>query len=490
MPRERLSRRKMAAVLRLKWQEQRSAREIARSAGIGRTTVAQYLARAAAEGLSWPLPAGLDAAALARRLFGDPEQTLPGQRVAPDWQAVHQALRGEGVTLALLGQEYQERHPDGWQYRQCCAHYRAWRGRLDIVMRQRHRAGEQRFVDYAGHTAAVIDRTTGEVRQAQVFVAVWGAANDTYAAATWSQPLPDWIGAPVRALAFFGGVPEVIVPDNLRRAVNRAHRYEPERHPTYQDFATHYGCAVIPARVRKPRDKAKAAGGVLLVERWILARLRHRECFSLVERNGASAALLTGRNARPVKQLDGSRPRHFARLERPARRPLPPHPYAYAEWRQVRVPPHRHLAVDGHDYSVPHPLIKRRLDVRLSAGTVAVLRQGHRVASHPRSDPRGGYTPVADHLPAAQRHYLDGTPERIPAWAGTIGPPTRAFIEHRLLTRPQPQPGCNACCGVLRLGQAHGEARLEAAGARALASGASRYRRLAAILDKGLDRRP
>ena len=190
MPRERLSRRKMAAVLRLKWQEQRSAREIARSVGIGRTTVAQYLARAAAEGLSWPLPEGLDAAALARRLFGDPEQTLPGQRVAPDWQAVHQALRGEGVTLALLGQEYQERHPDGWQYRQCCAHYRAWRGRLDIVMRQRHRAGEQRFVDYAGHTAAVIDRTTGEVRQAQVFVAVWGAANDTYAAATWSQPLP------------------------------------------------------------------------------------------------------------------------------------------------------------------------------------------------------------------------------------------------------------------------------------------------------------
>jgi hypothetical protein len=226
------------------------------------------------------------------------------------------------------------------------------------------------------------------VRQAQVFVAVWGAANDTYAAATWSQPLPDWIGAPVRALAFFGGVPEVIVPDNLRRAVNRAHRYEPERHPTYQDFATHYGCAVIPARVRKPRDKAKAAGGVLLVERWILARLRHRECFSLVERNGASAALLTGRNARPVKQLDDSRPRHFARLERPAPAPAPPRTPtrtpsgARSGSRRTGTSPST-----GTTTRCPHPLIKRRLDVRLSAGTVAVLHQGHRVASHPPQRP-------------------------------------------------------------------------------------------------------
>jgi transposase len=482
--------RKIEEVLRLKWQEQRSAREIARSVGIGRTTVAQYLARAAAEGLSWPLPDGLDAAALERRLFGDAEQKLPGQRVAPDWQAVHRELRGKGVTLALLWQEYRERHPDGWQYSQFCAHYRDWRGRLDIVMRQTHRVGEKLFVDYAGHTAAVIDRTTGEVRQAQVFVAVLGASNYTYAEATWSQRLPDWIGAQVRALAFFGGVPEVIVPDNLRSAVNKAHRYEPDLNPTYQDFATHYGCAVIPARVRKPRDKAKAEGGVLLVERWILARLRHRECFSLAELNGAIAALLADLNARPFKTLDGSRLSHFEGLDRPALRPLPPHPYEYAEWCQVRVPPNLHIAVDGHYYSVPHTLIKRQLDVRLSVGTVEVLHQGQRVASHARSHQRGGYTTVADHLPEAHRQYLDWTPERILAWAGTIGAHTLAFIERLLQARPHPQQAFNACFGVLRLGQAYGEARLEAACARALASGADSYRSIASILDKGLDRRP
>ena len=482
--------RKIEEVLRLKWQEQRSAREIARSVGIGRTTVAQYLARAAAEGLSWPLPAGLDAAALERRLFGDPEQKLPGQRVAPDWQEVHRELRGQGVTLALLWEEYQERHPDGWQYSQFCAHYRDWRGRLDIVMRQSHRAGEKLFVDYAGNTAGVIERTTGAVRQAQVFVAVLGASNYTYAEATWSQQLPDWIGAQVRALAFFGGVPEVIVPDNLRSAVTKAHRYEPDLNPTDQDFATHYGCAVIPARVRKPRDKAKAEGGVLLVERWILARLRHRECFSLAELNGAIAELLAWLNARPFKKLDGSRLSHFEGLDRPALRPLPHQPYEYAEWCQVRVPPNLHIAVDGHYYSVPHALIKRQLDVRLSAGTVEVLHQGQRVASHARSHQRGGYTTVADHLPAAHRQYLDWTPERIVAWAGTIGPHTLAFIERLLHARPHPQQAFNACFGVLRLGQAHGEGRLEAACARALASGADSYRSIASILDKGLDRQP
>lgn len=482
--------RKIEEVLRLKWQEQRSAREIARSVGIGRTTVAQYLARAAAEGLSWPLPDGLDAAALERRLFADPAEKLPGQRIAPDWQEVHRELRGKGVTLALLWQEYQERQPDGWQYSQFCAHYRDWRGRLDIVMRQTHRVGEKLFVDYAGPTAAVIDRTTGEVRQAQVFVAVLGASNYTYAEATWSQRLPDWIGAQVRALAFFGGVPAVIIPDNLRSAVNKAHRYEPDLNPTYQDFATHYGCAVIPARARKPRDKAKAEGGVLLVERWILARLRHRECFSLAELNGAIAELLARLNARPFKKLDGSRLSHFESLDRPALRPLPADPYEYAEWCQVRVPPNLHIAVDGHYYSVPHPLIKRQLDVRLSAGTVEVLHQGQRVASHARSYQRGGYTTVADHLPEAHRQYLDWTPERILAWAGTIGPHTLAFIERLLQARPHPQQAFNASFGVLRLGQAYGEARLEAACARALAIGADSYRSIASILDKGLDRRP
>jgi transposase len=481
--------RKIEEVLRLKRQG-RSAREIARSVGIGRTTVAQYLARAATAGLSWPLPEGLDAAGLERLLFGEPEPKTARRRVEPDWSAVHRELRGKGVTLALVWQEYLEREPQGLRYSQFCAHYARWKGRLDIVMRQSHRAGEKLFVDYAGHTATVIDRGTGEERPAQVFVAVLGASSYTYAEATWTQSLPDWIGAHVRALAYFGGVPEIVVPDNLRSGVNKAHRYEPDINPTYQDLATHYGCAVIPARVRKPRDKAKAEGGVLLVERWILARLRHRTCFSLAELNGAIGELPTGLNARPFKKLEGSRRSHFEALDRPALRPLPAQPYEYAEWSQARVPPNLHIAVDGHYYSVPHALLKRRLDVRPSASVVEVLHQGRRVASHARSAERGGYTTVKDHLPEAHRQYLDWTPERLLDEAAKIGAHTRAFVERLLLARPHPQQGFNAALGVLRLAKTHSEGRLEAACARALAVGADNYRSVAAILDHGLDRLP
>lgn len=490
MANKRLSMRKVEDVLRLKWGAGLSVRQIAKALGIGRATVSEYIARAEAAGLSWPLPEGMDAAELERRLFKQAGRPAKHAHAQPDFSAVHREMRGKGVTLNLLWQEYRERHGEGYSYSQFCERYARWKGHLDVVMRQPHRAGEKLFVDYAGQTAAVVDRTTGEMREAQIFVAVLGASNYTYAEATWTQQLPDWIGSHVRTLDFLQGVPEIIVPDNLRSAVSKARRYEPDLNPTYQDFATHYGVAVIPARVRKPRDKAKAEAGVLLVERWILARLRHQDFFSLAELNTAIATWLQRLNTHPFKKLQGSRRNHFDTIDRPALHPLPRAPYEYSEWCKARVAPNIHIEVDGHYYSVPHALIKRQVDVRLSATIVEVLHNGQRVASHVRGRRRGGYTTVKTHMPESHQRYLDRTPERLLGWARKIGPATAAVIEQVLAARTHPQQAFNACFGVLRLSKGFGEQRLEAACARALIIGTVSYKSIASILEKGIDQRP
>ena len=482
--------RKVEEVLRLKYSAGLSPRQIAKAVGIGRTTVSEYLARAEAAGIAWPLPEGMDAGALERCLFKAPGQAAKHANAQPDFTTVHRELRRKGVTLFLLWQEYRERYPAGYSYSRFCERYGAWKGHLDVVMRQCHRAGEKLFVDYAGQAAEVVDRSTGEIRQAQIFVAVLGASSYTYAEATWTQGLCDWIGSHVRALAFLQGVPEIVVPDNLKSAVSKANRYEPDLNPTYQDFASHYGLAVIPARVRKPRDKAKAEGGVLLVERWILARLRHQQFFSLAALNAAIAEWLKVLNARPFKKLAGSRLSHFEAIDRPALRPLPARPYEFAEWRKARVAPNIHIEAEGHYYSVPHTLVKRQLDVRLCATTVEVFHQGRRVAAHVRSFRRGGYSTVKEHMPEAHRRYLDWTPERLLRWGQKIGAATGAVIETILAARRHPQQAFNACFGVLRLANGFGEQRLEAACVRALSIGTVSYKSIASILEKGLDRRP
>lgn len=482
--------RKIREYLRLRFAAGLSHRQIAASLQVSRSSVGEYERRFAASGLSWPLPEALSDTQLERRLFPPPPAVPAATRVVPDWAVVHQELRRPGVTLMLLWKEYRAVHPEGFGYSWFCKRYEDWSGALDVVMRQTHRAGEKLFVDDAGQTVAVVDPASGEIRTAQIFVAVLGASNYTYAEATWTQTLPDWIGAQVRALNFLGGCPDIIVPDNLKSAVSKAHRYEPDLNPTYQDFATHYGLAVIPARVRKPRDKAKAEGGVLLVERWILARLRHQEFFSLPELNGVIATHLQALNTRPFKKLEGSRLSQFEAIDRPALRALPATPYAYAEWRKARVAPNIHIEVDGHFYSVPHALVKRQVDVRLTTTTVEVLHHGQRVASHVRSPRRGGYTTVTDHLPERHQRALEWTPERLQRWAHTIGPATAAVTTQLLGARRHPQQAFNACFGVLRLSTAYSEARLEAACARALTLGTVSYKSLATILEKGLDQRP
>ena len=482
--------RKIKEVLRLKWGQGLSNRQIAQACGVARPTVGEYLRRADQAGLRWPLPATLSDTQLEQQLFPPPPNLPAETRWIPDGSVIRRELKGKGMTLFLLWQEYLEANPDGYQYSWYCDHYRAWRGKIDAVMRRDHRAGEKLFVDYAGQTASIIDRTTGEVRQAQIFVAVLGASNYTYAEATWSQSLPDWIGSHVRAFRYLGGVPELVVPDNLRSGVKRAHRYEPDINPTYLDMANWFGVAVLPARVRRPRDKAKAENGVLVVERWILAVLRHRECFSLAELNATLSELLEKLNTRPFKKLPGCRRTHFEQIDQPALRPLPAEPYCYAEWTQARVHIDYHVAIKDHYYSVPHALIKQQLDVRITANTVECFHRGQRVASHRRSYQKGHHTTVAAHMPEAHRHAGDWSPERLINWAAKTGVATQALISKVLASRQHPQQAYRACLGILRLGKAYGDKRLEAACRRALTLGTCRYKSIESILKHRLDEQP
>ena len=490
MPAKRLSMRKIKEVLRLKWGKGMSNRKIAASCGIGRPTVSEYLRRAGEAGVSWPLPVALDDARLERLLFPPPPD-LPAQvRGIPDWLVVHQELKQKAVTLFLLWQEYRATHPEGYQYSWFCEHYRGWQGKLDVVMRQDHRAGEKLFVDYAGQTVPIIDRATGEIREAQIFVAVLGASNYTYAEATWTQGLPDWIGSHVRAFRFLGGVPELVVPDNLRSGVSRAHRYEPDTNPTYQDMASHYGVAVLPARVRKPRDKAKVESGVLVVERWILAALRHRPFFSLLELNAAISELLVKLNNRPFRKLPGCRREHFEQVDRPALQPLPAEPYVYAEWKKARVHIDYHIVVDGHYYSVPYALIKREVEVRITRNTIECFHRGNRVASHPRSHQKGRHTTVSAHMPESHRQAGEWSPERLMKWAARTGPATEKLIRTVMASRKHPQQAYRSCLGILRLGKAYGDERLESACRRALTLGSCRYKSIESILKHRLDEQP
>jgi transposase len=480
--------RKIKEVLRLKFEVGLTQRQIARSCSLGKTTVCECLARCERSGLSWPEVAQLDEGTLERTLYPPAPLRPAAARALPDWALLHRELRHKGVTLALLWHEYKAAHPEGYQYSWFCEQYRTWAGRLDVVMRQEHRAGEKLFVDYAGQTAEVVDRHSGEIRAAQIFVAVLGASNYTYAEATWTQGLADWIGAHVRAFEFFAGTSELLVPDNLRSGVSKAHRYEPDLNPTYADLASHYGVAVLPARVRRPRDKAKAEAGVLLVERWILAALRHRTFFSLGELNLAIAELLDRLNTRPFKKLPGTRRELFEQLDRPALRPLPAERYAFAEWKKVRVNIDYHVEVAGHYYSVPHALVKKALEARIGEHTVECFYQGQRVASHPRSQLKGRHTTLAEHMPEAHRQYAQWTPERIIRWAEKTGPATAGLIQTILQRRVHPQQGFRSALGILRLGRGFGEERLEAACRRALHIGACSYKSIESILRQGLDR--
>lgn len=489
---KRLSMRTIKEVLRLKLACGLSDRQIARSCSIGRATVREYLRRTEEAGLNWPLPEGMDDSQLDALLF---PAALPVptsiSRPLPDWVEIRDEMKRKGVTLFLLWEEYKETRSDGYQYSWFCEQYQKWTATLDLVMRQDHKAGEKMFVDYAGQTVPIVDRGTGEIRQAQIFVAVLGASSYTFAEATWSQSLSDWINSHVRAFSFFQGVPEVVIPDNLKTGITKASRYEPDLNPTYQELATYYGCAVIPARVRKPRDKAKVEAGVQVVERWILARLRNIPFFSLHELNSHIQTLLEKLNSRPFKKLPGSRRSLYESLDRPALKSLPIEPYVYAEWKKATIHIDYHIEVEGHYYSVPYQIVKeKQVEVRISESTVEIFLKSRRIASHRRSQLKGRHTTIPEHMPKPHQHYAQWTPERLVRWAAKSGLCTQKLIETILSSRPHPHQGFRSCLGIMSLGRTYGDQRLESACKRALAIGGASYKSVQAILKTGLDQKP
>jgi transposase len=487
MSQERLTMRKIREALRLKWECNLSNRAIARSCSISHSTVGEYVQRAKEADLSWPLPDDLDEERLFELLFPKPSDPGPRAIPCPDWSWVHAELRKKSVTLRLLWVEYREGRPSGYGYSQFCSLYRQWAKRLNPSMRLTHKAGEKVFVDYAGQTVPIVDPDTGEIRQAQIFIGVLGASNYTYVEAQWSQELSNWINGHVRMFSFFGGVPEIVVPDNLKAGVKNPCRYEPDLNPTYQDLAEHYGVAVIPARSGKPKDKAKAEVGVQVAERWILARLRNRTLFSLADLNQAIRELLDPLNERPMEHLGRSRREFFELLDQPALRPLPEQPYVFATWKKARVNIDYHVEFDKHYYSVPYTLIHEEIDIRATQSTVEIFFKNKRVASHPRVKAPGRHTTLAEHMPTAHQKYLEWTPERLVRWAQSIGPHTAQLVQALLDSRKHPQQAYRSCLGLLRLAKRYGDDRLEAACRRAFPAGIVSYKGVKNILDAKLD---
>ncbi|MCG5056164.1 MAG: IS21 family transposase [Myxococcales bacterium] len=488
MPTERLPMRQVREILRQKWLLGRSHRDIARSLGISAGAVGETVRRAKEAGFTQFAEVDtLAASALERRLY---PSSAEAERPRPDCAWIHRERRYPGVTLELLHLEYVQDNPNGYGYTRFCDMYRAWLKQRSYSMRQVHRGGEKTFVDYSGKKPCIWDPKTGERIDVELFVAVVGASNYTYAEATPTQRGPDWISSHCHAVQYFGGATEVVVCDQLRSGVTAPCRYEPGIQRTYEEWAEHYGTSVIPARPHHPKDKAKVETAVRVAQRWILARLRHEKHFSIVSLNERIWELLEDLNNRQMRIYKRSRREMFERLDKPMLRPLPERPFSYGEWKAVKVNIDYHVEVDGHYYSVPHQHVGEQVEARMSAFTVEVIRDGQRIASHARSFQRGRHTTVPEHMPAAHRKHMQWSPSRIANWAATIGPQTRLLVERILGDRPHPEQGYRSCLGILRLEKRYGASRLEAACTRAVAVGARSYRHVDSILKNGLDASP
>lgn len=476
-------------ILRLKFQNGLSVREIARSCGVPNSTVGDYIERAEAAGLGWPLPEDLSDSQLKARLMEGPSPSGRGQTLKPlpNWPVIRQELGRKGVTLRLLWEEYRREHPEGYQYSRFCELYERWANTLDPVLRQTHEPGAKLFVDWAGKKVR-IHCAEGATIEASLFIAVAGASNKIYVEAFENEQAANWIRAHCRAFEFFGGVSRAVVPDNTKTAVKHACRYEPVLDRTYKEMANHYGTVILPARVRRPQDKAKAEAGVLLAERQILARLRNLCFFSLAQLNAEIGRLLRDLNARPFQKLEGSRNSWFESLEKPALLPLPSQPFEMASWSKAKANIDYHVAVDHHFYSVPYQFAQRQVEARLTAHTVEIFLDGKRIAAHSRSHQRGKFTTRPEHRPKTHQQYLDWTPSRLISWAAKTGPQCARVAERILNNRLHPEQGYRSCLGLMRLGKAFGQERLEAACRRALLWDTCSYRSIKSILENSLDR--
>ena len=486
--------RKIREVLRLR-DSGLSQRAISASTGMSKGAVGDYLKRARGAGLGWDTARAMSDADVEARLFKMVGQCEPLRRAPIDMAWVHHELRRAGVTLQLLWSEYvatvsPERGQAPYQYSQFCDLYAGFRAKVDLSMRQVHRAGEKVFIDYSGKKPRIVDRLTGEVSEVELFVAVLGASNYTYAEVTRSQKLGDFVASTIRALEYFGGVPSVLVPDQLRSAVSGPDRYDPEINPTYAEFAQHYGIAVVPARPLKPKDKAKVENAVLVTQRWILACLRNRTFFSLDELSETVSELLERLNDRAFKKLEGCRRSAFHELDQPALSPLPPTRYEVGMWTKAKVNIDYCVELDGMIYSVPCALVGARVEMRSTVAVVEILHEGQRVASHRRCYGRKGTaTIVEEHRPKSHRQYGAWPPSRIIGWAATLGPAVAQLVELILADKPH-QQGYRSCMALFRDAKRYPNERVQAACARAIAVGAPNRRSVQSILLRGLDQFP
>lgn len=490
MPAKRITMRKIRDVLRLRHSGGLSIREISASTKLSVGGIQKLLARTAEMGLQWPLPDDLDDERLAQLFYPAADTRVSRRYQIPDWALVHQELKRSDMTKQLLWEEYTRQYPNRcYSYSQYCERYRQWCKQQKRSMRQHHKAGEKCFVDYAGATVPILDPDTGESREAQVFVAALGASNYTYAEATWTQSLPDWLGSHVRMVEYFGGCTALIVPDNLRSGVSKACRYDPDLNPSYQQWAEHYQVAVVPARPYKPKDKAKAEVAVQIVERWILARLRHHTFFTLAELNQCISALMEYLNSRPFKQLPGCRRSAFEQLDKPALRPLPSQPYRYTEIKPSKVNIDYHVQYRDHHYSVPHQYVGERLELHVSDTLVQAYFRRRLVATHPRKH-RPGFTTNPAHMPTRHRAQQQWSPGRLKRWASDIGPDTLIWVSDQLERRDHPEQGYKVCLGLLSLSRQYPATRLNAACRIATGAGLHRLKQIKTILKSNRDQLP
>jgi transposase len=482
--------RKTREILRLKWLHERSHRQIAHALHVGIGTTSQVVARAKrAQITCWSDVAALSDEELELRMY--PPPMIAGEkRPEPNPAAIHIELRRTGFTLRLLHEEYLVENPNAYGYTKFVELYNAWADRQKVTMRQVHKAGEKCFVDYSGKKPSIVDAKTGERIEVELFVAVMGASNYTYVEATATQRSADWIASHVRLVEFLGGAPHALVPDQLKSGVVIASRYEPAIQRTYEEWSQHYSTTILPARPMKPRDKAKVEGGVLIAQRWILARLRNVTCYSLDEMNEHIAVLVDDLNRRVMKRYGKSRRDLFDELDRPALIALPSDRFVHGDWSRAHVKLDYHVPVDHHDYSVPYQRATDEVEIRLSAATVEVFYKGKRCASHVRSLERGGVTTNLEHLPASHRKYFEESDEGFEAWATTIGPHTLALVRVILVERPHPEHGLRSCRGLKSLARLYTSGRIEAACERALVAGARSYTNVESILKCGLDQQP
>jgi transposase len=482
--------RTIRELLRLALSSELGDRDIGRSLGVSHPTVKKYVEAIQSAGLDWAAIEQMDDTALQSIIKGARGRKADINRPLPDYSYVHQELKKRGVTLYLLWQEYKQANPDGYKDTQFRKYYYDFAKKLDVTLRQHHKFGESLFVDYAGQTVPIYDRVTGAVTQAQIFVAVLGGSNYTYAEATADQSLPSWTGSHVRSFEYFGGVPQRVVPDNLKAGVHKACRYEPDINPTFRDLAAYYDTVIMPTRIVSPQDKAKVECGVLVVERWILAALRNRKFFSLGELNEAIRELLVILNRRKFKKIDGSRESVFLAYEKATLKPLPARPWEYAQWKKAKVNIDYHIELEKYYYSVPYVLVHETVHARYTTNTVEIFHDNKRVACHARSLQHDRYTTVHEHMPKSHQEYVGVTPSKLIEQARGIGVKAGELIEYILNDRKYPPQGYRSCIGIIRLAKNYPLARLEGACARALAIGGHSYKSVDAILKSGLDQQP